>query len=73
MFAANAGCQIFTTNITDNNKGVLGSSVVSKLAGLGGHIVVRVSPGGQRYYIYLLDDTNETYKVKQIYGPYQCR
>ena len=73
MFAANAGCQIFTTNITDNNKGVLGSSVVSKLAGLGGHIVVRVSPGGQRYYIYLLDDTNETYKVKQIYGPYQCK
>lgn len=72
MFAANASCQIFTTNMTENNKGVLGSSVVSKFKSTGGHIVVRVSPGGQRYYVYVLDDTNESYKVKQIYGPYSC-
>lgn len=72
MFSANAGCNIFTTNLTENNKGVLGSSVVSKFKSTGGHIVVRVSPGGQRYYVYVLDDTNESYKVKQIHGPYTC-
>ena len=59
--------------MTENNKGVLGSSVVSKFQSMSGHIVVRVSPGGQRYYVYVLDDTNESYKVKQIYGPYQCK
>lgn len=72
MFSANSGCNIFTTNLTENNKGVLGSSVVSKFKSTGGHIVVRVSPGGQRYYVYVLDDTNENYKVKQIFGPYTC-
>lgn len=72
MFTANAGCNIFTTNLTENNKGVLGGSVVSKFKSTGGHIVVRVSPGGQRYYVYVLDDTNENYKVKQIHGPYTC-
>ena len=73
MFSANGSCNIFTTNMTENNKGVLGSSVVSKFQSMSGHIVVRVSPGGQRYYVYVLDDTNESYKVKQIYGPYQCK
>lgn len=72
MFSANGNCQIFTTNMTEKNKGVLSSEVTSKLKSMNGHVVVRVSPGGQRYYIYVLDDTDESYKVKQIFGPYQC-
>lgn len=73
MYSANADCNIFTTNLTENNKGVLGSSVVSRFNCTGGHIVVRVNPGGSLYYIYVLDDTNENYKVKQIHGPYTCK
>ena len=72
MFAANNDCEIFTTNMTEQNKTVLGAETISKLKSLNGHIVVRVAPGGREYYIYVLDDTNEEYKVQKIFGPYQC-
>lgn len=74
MFDADADCQIFTTNLTDKNKGPLGmgEELSSKIKGTGGHIVVRVEPGGHRYSIYVLNDTNENYIVSKIFGPYQC-
>lgn len=37
-----------------------------------GHVVIRVSPGGNEFYVYVLDDTDYAYKVKAIHGPYQC-
>lgn len=35
-----------------------------------GHIVIRVEPSGERYHIYMLDDSDETFTVKSIHGPY---
>lgn len=37
-----------------------------------GHVVIRVLPGGDQFYVYVLDDTDYAYKVKAIHGPYQC-
>lgn len=37
-----------------------------------GHIVIRVLPGGDSFYVYQLDDTNNYYKVKSIEGPFLC-
>ena len=37
-----------------------------------GHVVIRVSPGGNEFYVYVLDDTDYSYKVKAIHGPYSC-
>jgi beta-lactamase superfamily II metal-dependent hydrolase len=71
MYAANAGCKIFTTNMTDANKTRL-SAYLSKFYGTQGHIVVRVEPQGLKYTIYVLDDTNEEYKINKIFGPYSC-
>lgn len=36
-------------------------------------IVVRVLPGGDEYYVYILEDNNTKRKIKQISGPYVCR
>ena len=72
VFAANPDCRIFTTNMSEDNKVRLGDDVVSRIASMSGHVVVRVSPGGKKYYIYVLDDTNEDYVVREIFGPYQC-
>lgn len=72
MFSANGSCNIFTTNMTETNKSKLGSSITSKLKSMNGHIVVRVSPGGMNYTVYVLDDTNENYKVKRVFGPFPC-
>ncbi|MDR0833669.1 MAG: twin-arginine translocation signal domain-containing protein [Candidatus Symbiothrix sp.] len=69
MYAANTGCRIFTTNMTNDNKTRL-SAYLSKFYSTQGHVVVRVEPQGLKYTVYVLDDTNEEYKIKQINGPY---
>ncbi len=57
---------IFVTNATN-------TSVMNKLAGYNGHIVVRVAPGGESYTVYMLNDNNMEYKVKSIHGPIDCQ
>ncbi len=39
---------------------------------INGHVVIRVTPGGDEYYVFQLDDTNNLYKVKSIEGPIKC-
>jgi hypothetical protein len=72
MYDANSACNIFTTNLTDDNK-VLLSKYLSKFKGTQGHVVVRVHPGGTKYYIYVLGDDDLNRTVKKIYGPYNCK
>lgn len=72
VFSASANCKVFTTNMTDDNKVTL-ASYMSRFQETSGHVVVRVQPGGQIYSIYTLDDTDQQYRVKGIFGPYACR
>ena len=37
-----------------------------------GHIVIRVHPGGNEFYVYALDDAGDDYTVTSIHGPYIC-
>ena len=69
---ANASVKIFTTNMATSNIATLKGEGVDtdKFNALGGHVVVRGIPGGAKYYIYVLDDSNEQYKVKAKFGPY---
>lgn len=72
MYNANSNCHIFTTNLTDDNKVNL-SEHLSKFKGTQGHVVVRVHPGGKKYYIYVLGDDDLNRTVKKIHGPYTCK
>ena len=38
-----------------------------------GHVVIRVSPGGGNFYVYLLDDSDFEYKIKSIHGPFTSK
>ncbi|MDF9832618.1 beta-lactamase superfamily II metal-dependent hydrolase [Ereboglobus sp. PH5-5] len=38
-----------------------------------GHVVIRVKPGGDEYYVYVLEETNESGRVKSVRGPYKSR
>lgn len=38
-----------------------------------GHVVVRVEPGGSRFSVYVLDDTQSGYPIKLVKGPYTSR
>lgn len=70
MYAANSTCQIFTTNMSEENKIRIGRNL-AKIKSMQGHIVVRVDPGGENYNIYVLDDSNQNYIVSDVFGPYQ--
>jgi len=35
-----------------------------------GHVVVRVEPGGASYRVYVIDDSDESGRVKAVFGPY---
>jgi len=43
-----------------------------KCTGMNGHFVIRVFPGGKRFNVYQLDDTDTSYRIKAIFGPYTC-
>ncbi len=71
---------VFCTNIhpgrLDNSLELKGGTQVVGLAGkvrdYNGHIVIRVLPGGNEFYVYKLRDTDFSYTVEATYGPYSC-
>ena len=64
---------IFPTNIPEVTKAYLGESDLNKLTGKGGHVVIKVSPGGSQYKVILLTTDDESLIIKSVFGPYQCR
>ena len=62
---------MYSTNIHKAAEIVIGKDI-EKLKSKQGHIVVRVSPGGKEYFIYVLNDDNAKRKIKKIVGPYVC-
>ncbi|MBC7828272.1 MAG: hypothetical protein H7122_11045 [Chitinophagaceae bacterium] len=62
---------IFATNMLQPNKDVIGSLIDRSYKSQQGHILVRVAPGGGSYYVIILDDSVETLKVKEVFGPYE--
>lgn len=39
---------------------------------MNGHYVIRVEKGGDSFYVFQLDDTDTSYRIKAIFGPYIC-
>ncbi|MEO7765811.1 MAG: hypothetical protein ABIS01_00240 [Ferruginibacter sp.] len=64
---------LFATNMMEANKDVIGPLVDRSYKSLQGHILVRVMPGGNQYYIIILDDSREDMPVKKIFGPYAAK
>lgn len=63
---------VFATNMIESNKLVIGE-LLDRLKSSQGHILIRVAPGGDTFRVIILDDTNESYKVKAVHGPYTSR
>ena len=66
----------FSTNIHkdfDSQPGVKENGLLDKITAYNGHIVLRVMPGGDQFYIYVLDDSDFEYRVKSIHGPYKSK
>lgn len=64
---------IFATNMMKETKIFLGSRRLGDtIINQYGHIVIRVNSNGESYKVFILDDTNENFNIKAIYGPYLC-
>ena len=75
FFTASPNLRVFTTNMSESLKKTLTSAgyYPSRFDTTSGHIVLRVKPGGDSYYIYVLDDSDFNYRVASIHGPYECK
>ena len=63
---------VFATNLVPARRGALGP-LVDEFGSTQGHILVRVDPGGNRYRVMVLDDSQESYAVTATHGPYISR
>jgi beta-lactamase superfamily II metal-dependent hydrolase len=63
---------IFATNLHPAAKIVIGD-LINQMKSTQGHIVIRVSPGGSDFMVYIINDDNTDYAVSAAYGPYFCK
>nr|WP_293836376.1 hypothetical protein [uncultured Arsenicibacter sp.] len=63
---------VFVTQLFPEAKATLGPAA-AKIKPETGHIVIRVQPGGATYQVLVLDDADESMRIKAVYGPYQSR
>ncbi|MCW3466984.1 hypothetical protein [Chitinophaga nivalis] len=64
---------VFATNMLEANKLVIGPLIDRAYKSQQGHIVVRVSPGGESYHVIILDDSSAAMPVKAVFGPYTSK
>ncbi|MEZ5391427.1 MAG: hypothetical protein R2724_00815 [Bryobacterales bacterium] len=63
---------VLATNMSQANKDVIGD-LLDRLMSDQGHIVIRVEPGGASYRALILEDSDESMRVKAVHGPYASR
>jgi beta-lactamase superfamily II metal-dependent hydrolase len=61
---------IFVTLFREATKASIGARA-ARVASDHGHVVVRVEPGGARYWVIVLDDMTESYRISSVHGPYE--
>lgn len=64
---------IFATHILRETQAAIGPWLTNNYKSLSGHILIRVSPGGHRYDVYILDDQSTSLSVIGHFGPYEAR
>lgn len=75
FFTASPDLHVFTTNMSENLKTTLqyDGYYPSRFDATSGHVVLRVRPGGDSYWIFVLDDSDFEYRVASIHGPFKCK
>ncbi len=63
---------VFITVFRDATKSTIGARA-QQVASDHGHVVIRVEPGGRRYWVAVLDDLAESYRITSVHGPYESQ
>lgn len=63
---------VFVTTLREPTKATIGARA-TQVASDHGHVVIRVEPGGARYWVIVLDDTQALPTVRSVHGPYTSK
>ena len=61
---------IFSTNIQEVTKATLGFWLTNNFRSTFGHIIIRVLPGGDKYYVLIAETINDKVEIRKVFGPY---
>lgn len=75
VLKANDEVKLFATNMDPANLQLIQDNGIpsSRFSSTQGHVVIRVEPSTVKYWIFVLDDSNEQYKVKAKLGPFRAQ
>ncbi|MDD2289501.1 MAG: hypothetical protein PHT64_00110 [Bacteroidales bacterium] len=75
MLSAAPAADFFITNLVTSPRSDkdISTAVAARVKGKNGHILIRVSAGGEDYKIYTLSDSDGKMNVHSISGPYKSR
>jgi beta-lactamase superfamily II metal-dependent hydrolase len=62
---------VFYLYLQEATRITLGPWITRSAKSMEGHVVIRVMPGGDEFYAFVLDDRSPTPKVKSRFGPYR--
>ena len=69
---AKSGCNIYCTSVGEKML-ELYPKIYKKCRAVSGHIVFRVEPNGERFWVYVLDDFDSKYRIKMVDGPFKSK
>lgn len=72
VYDTSPDAKVFLTNLAEVNFPRI-RRFLDRICSTNGHIVVRVCPGGSKYWVYVLEDGDQSYRVNRIFGPYRSR
>lgn len=64
---------VFSTGMSPETRAAIGPIMDSIYRSYGGHVVIRVAPGGDQYEVYVLNDSGMRREVLKKFGPYQSK
>lgn len=62
---------IFATNVDEFTKRTLGFWLTKGYKSMFGHVIIRVLPGGNTFYVLIAETLKGKVEITKIYGPYQ--
>ncbi|HMH69143.1 MAG TPA: metallohydrolase [Pinirhizobacter sp.] len=63
---------VFATGMSPETRIAIGPIMDKIYRSYGGHVVLRVAPGGSTYEVFILNDADQTREVIKRFGPYQA-
>lgn len=64
---------IFATNIQEATKATIGFWLTQNFKSMFGHVIVRVLPGGNSYYVLIAETINGKIQITNTFGAYPCQ